>query len=134
MDGHVSENECLEDNVSKSTRQKLTRKCKQKSREKEAESDQTVDDLTKFLKMVEKDYADFDRLPNIQEGIDSSVNVEKNENSGRVVCNCGFIAKNNFGLRTHWGKTIQSQMNRVDQFNFWMISIFYLENVKNSFR
>lgn len=36
----------------------------------------------------------------------------------RVVCNCGFIAKNYVGLRIHWGKKkkkVNSQISKIDQ-------------------
>lgn len=120
---------CEENVKKKPTRKKLTRKCKEKPTKCDSLTEETTDELTRFLKIVEEDYANFNELSNNQQNIGSKTderiqvrnkNKFKTEDSDRKVCNCGFIAKNNVGLRIHWGKQnkmMQAQTSKANQSN-----------------
>lgn len=67
-----NENDICEENVKKKPiRQKLTRRCKDKPTKCDSSTEETTDDLTRFLKIVKEDNANFNELPNIQQNIGS---------------------------------------------------------------
>lgn len=95
-----NEDDICEENVKKKpTRQKLTRRCKDKPSNCDSSTEETTDILTRFLKMVEEDNANFNELSNNQQNIGSKTdervqvnnkNEFKAEDSDRKVCKCGL--------------------------------------------
>lgn len=53
-----------EENSEKPKRQKLERKCKNRYNSRPSETENTPDELTKFLKIVEEEYTDINELSN----------------------------------------------------------------------
>lgn len=99
----------------------LSRKCKQKNciSQPAHDSENIVientsdnvhlmnNDLSEFLLLADEDL----RKINQAKSKHKSKDIRTSE---RVVCNCGFIAKNNLGLRIHWGKQKKSvQLDNV---------------------